>query len=126
MDIKEWAVVCSPVSGKKDGKEVVQKRLLPAWQKACPNRTVKMFLTEYPRHAVELATSLAKKGCGIIGKRDASVAWLSVIISACPRATAVGGDGTIHEVIEGVARAGLLKDIPLGFVSQGTDRFLRW
>ncbi len=62
--------------------------------------------TKYPRHAIELAETLAKNGA-------------NRIISA-------GGDGTAFEVINGVMRSGRQQDIHLGIIPIGTgNSFLR-
>jgi hypothetical protein len=55
--------------------------------------------TERKAHAVEIAKEKGSSSCGLI---------------------AVGGDGTIHEVMEGLLAAGQLASTPLGLLSQGT------
>merc|ERR1719247_2468372 len=60
---------------------------------------VEIKYTEYKAHATELAREYGKKGYGII---------------------AVGGDGTIHEVMNGLLDCKLLGQTPLGLLSQGT------
>ncbi len=56
--------------------------------------------TEGPGHAIELAKTAAKNG-------------YDMVIS-------VGGDGTIHEVVNGLYASGNIKDNVLGIVSTGT------
>lgn len=69
MEVTEWAIICSPVSGKKEGRHVVEHTLLPAWKKHCANLPVKVFYTESSGHAVELARQNAKSNRGIIGNK---------------------------------------------------------
>ena len=57
-------------------------------------------LTEAPGHAVELAHEAVKKGC--------------------EQVVSVGGDGTIHEVVNGLHRAGANGDVRLGIIGTGT------
>jgi diacylglycerol kinase (ATP) len=57
-------------------------------------------LTEGPGHAIELAKAAGKNG-------------YDMVIS-------VGGDGTIHEIVNGLYASGNIKDNMLGIVSTGT------
>jgi diacylglycerol kinase (ATP) len=57
-------------------------------------------MTEAPGHATELARDAAKKGYELV--------------------VAVGGDGTIHEIVNGLYASGKLGDAVLGIVSTGT------
>jgi diacylglycerol kinase (ATP) len=57
-------------------------------------------LTEAPGHAVELAREAARQGYEMV--------------------VAVGGDGTIHEIVNGLYASGCLSDALLGIVSTGT------
>jgi YegS/Rv2252/BmrU family lipid kinase len=56
-------------------------------------------VTDAPGHATELAESAARKGYELV--------------------VSVGGDGTINEVVNGLYRAGSLKDVTLGIISTG-------
>ena len=53
-------------------------------------------------HATELAKQYGSADCGLV---------------------AVGGDGTIHEVMDGLIEKGVLADTALGLLSQGTMNF---
>lgn len=57
-------------------------------------------ITEAPGHAIELAREAARQGYEMV--------------------VAVGGDGTIHEIVNGLYNAGCLRDALLGIVSTGT------
>src|SRR4030042_4482222 len=57
-------------------------------------------LTEAPGHAIELAKEAAKNGYDMV--------------------VSVGGDGTIHEIVNGLYESGNLKDNLLGIVETGT------
>jgi YegS/Rv2252/BmrU family lipid kinase len=57
-------------------------------------------VTEAPGHAIELAKSAVVKGYGII--------------------VSVGGDGTIHEIVNGLHEAGGNADVAVGIVNTGT------
>lgn len=57
-------------------------------------------ITEAPGHAIELARAAAKKGYDMV--------------------VSVGGDGTIHEIVNGLYASGAIKEVLLGIVSTGT------
>jgi diacylglycerol kinase (ATP) len=57
-------------------------------------------VTEAPGHAIELAKAAAKEGYDLV--------------------VAIGGDGTLNEVVNGLYEAGSLGDVTLGIVSTGT------
>lgn len=100
--VSSWAVICSPVSGAKKGQEVVESVLMPEWKKILPNVKLSIYYTQHAGNAVELAQEIGKDGRGVI---------------------IVGGDGTVHEVIEGLSSIGSLRSTPLAILSQGTMNF---
>jgi len=57
-------------------------------------------ITEAPGHAVELAKSAVRKGYKLV--------------------VSVGGDGTIHEIVNGLYEAGASTDVAVGIVNTGT------
>eukprot|EP01062_Namystynia_karyoxenos_P073438 TRINITY_DN70236_c0_g1_i1.p2 TRINITY_DN70236_c0_g1~~TRINITY_DN70236_c0_g1_i1.p2 ORF type:complete len:451 (+),score=159.85 TRINITY_DN70236_c0_g1_i1:85-1353(+) len=97
---RRWAVICCPVSGSKNGQKVVEEQLMPAMERE--GLVADVLLTQYKAHATELAKQHGSRDCGLI---------------------AVGGDGTIHEIMDGLIEKGLLGEVPLGLLSQGTMNF---
>lgn len=93
----KWLVICCEVAGKKTGGAVTREELEPAMRALSIPMEIKY--TEYKAHATELAREYGEKGYGII---------------------AVGGDGTIHEVMNGLLECKKLDQVPLGLLSQGT------
>ena len=95
---KQFAkVIVNPAAGAgKTGK--LWPRIMNAFQQL--GLHYEHTLTEAPGHAIELAKTAAKKG-------------YDMVIS-------VGGDGTIHEIVNGLYDSGNLKDNLLGIVETGT------
>lgn len=100
--------VINPVSG--NGKSLqVWKRLEPILQKrAVPYRA---SLTEYAGHGVELARQAAEEAFACAGSEGAEQP------RALQAVVAVGGDGTVHEVVNGVAA---FPELPVGFIPSGS------
>src|SRR4030042_2115858 len=57
-------------------------------------------ITEAPGHSIELAKSAVEKGYELV--------------------VSVGGDGTLHEVVNGLYYSGGIKDVVVGIVNTGT------
>jgi len=93
-------IICSPVSGAKKGKEVVETRLAPRLRELGVDVTV--VYTERSAHAVSLAAQYGSKDMAIIS---------------------VGGDGTTNEVLQGLLESGKLGETKVGVLSQGTMNF---
>jgi diacylglycerol kinase (ATP) len=90
-------VIVNPAAGAgKTGK--LWPRIMGVFQKL--GLHFEHTLTEAPGHAIELAKSAAKKGYDMV--------------------VSVGGDGTIHEIVNGLYASGNLKDNLLGIVETGT------
>jgi diacylglycerol kinase (ATP) len=90
-------VIVNPAAGAgKTGK--LWPRIMNTLQKQ--GLRFEHALTEAPGHAIELAKSAAKKGYDLI--------------------VSVGGDGTIHEIVNGLYASGNLKENLLGIVETGT------
>jgi diacylglycerol kinase family enzyme len=94
--ITEWKIITCPVAGKKNAVQIVEMELLPALKEA--GISAEMILTERKGHATELAKQHGSETCGLI---------------------AVGGDGTIHEVMDGLLQDKKLGNVPIGLLSQG-------
>ena len=94
---KKWIIICSPVSGKGKGEEICKGTLMPALKKH--GIAHELVVTEYKAHAIEVAKKYAAEDIGIIS---------------------VGGDGTLHEIMDGLAEVEMLDKVQLGMLSQGT------
>lgn len=95
-----WIIICSPVSGKQRGRGIVEQELIPALIKR--GLLYKLELTTHRYHAVSLGESSANS-------------------KECEGIIAVGGDGTINEVLQGMLKA--KRNLPLAVFSQGTMNF---
>lgn len=93
----KWIVICCEVAGKKTGGTVTREVLEPGMKQL--GIPCEVIYTERQGHAVELAQKYGSSSCGLI---------------------AVGGDGTIHEVMDGLMASGKMHETPLGLLSQGT------
>jgi hypothetical protein len=96
----EWKIIACPVAGKKNAKKIVEEELMPKLKEA--GIKAEVIYTERAAHATELAKQYGSPSCGLI---------------------AVGGDGTIHEVMDGLLSKNMLDKVPLGLLSQGTMNF---
>jgi YegS/Rv2252/BmrU family lipid kinase len=87
------AFIVNPTAG--NGKAY---RMIPKIEKLMKERNVdyKVFITKYPGHGTKLAEEASKSNFDII--------------------VAVGGDGTVHEVINGINNT----DVALGIIPLGT------
>lgn len=91
-DSTETVVVLNPRSGSGDhGQEVRDRAKLLGYD---------IQETQRENHAIELAQSAAERGADEV--------------------VAVGGDGTLNEVVRGVAAADALDDVTIGVVPAGT------
>lgn len=87
-----WNIIVNPTAGR--GRT---KAALPVLTKRLNTLSIEheLYMTDYPGHATEIAKRLVADGATIIG--------------------AVGGDGTVHEVINGMAgSAATLAVVPTG------------
>ena len=89
-------LVVNPTSGEGDHVERVREMAAA--------RGFSVSLTEEPGHAVDIAREAVAGGADVV--------------AAC------GGDGTLHEVVQGVAAADGLGRVTVGIVPVGTQNFL--
>ncbi len=101
MPAQCYVVVINPRSGRRRGNGVLEKveSILSA-----TGAKLDIRVTQYPRHATEIARTLDL----------ASYAGICVI----------GGDGTVHEVADGLMQRGEPVLIPLGIIPAGTGNTL--
>ena len=87
-----WHIIVNPIAGR--GRTTAA---LPVMTKRLEALSIehRLYITGYPGHATEIAKSLVSDGATVIG--------------------AVGGDGTVHEVVNGMAgSAAALAVVPTG------------
>jgi len=94
---KRLALIVNSISGKCRSPQIVEE-IQPAFRSAGFDATV--YRTEYRGHARDLAQTLP----------------LEDLYALC----VVGGDGTIHEVINGVLNRGNESDVRLGIIPAGS------
>lgn len=89
--------IINPAAGKQDSSRQLREQIWETTAKLNPGGDVLIELTRYPGHARELAEQYAKTGEPV-------------------RLYACGGDGTLHEVLQGMANYpnAMLGDIPCG------------
>jgi YegS/Rv2252/BmrU family lipid kinase len=102
-DAKRFFVIVNPESGHRRGLQVLEQ-VRPIFEAADAKLDVK--LCERPRHAFQLASEI-----------DAEK------YQAC---CVIGGDGTIHEVVNGLMMRGIATGLPLGLIPAGTGNTLHF
>ncbi|RRJ27770.1 diacylglycerol/lipid kinase family protein [Halocatena pleomorpha] len=91
-DSDRWQIILNPTSGTEDHVEKVRSY--------ANDRGYAVTETEQAGDAIELGKDAAQKGVS--------------------RLAACGGDGTIHQVVEGYDEAGSLSDVTFGVIPAGT------
>lgn len=96
---EKWGVIANPIAGKRKQKNLLQQ--LEALLKS-NGITFEIHLTQYQRHATEIAEKCHHAGCKVL--------------------LVVGGDGTLNEVVNGVCRVcgEQYSDITLALLPCGT------
>jgi len=101
MTARRFAVVVNPRGGKRRGMKVLQ-RVKPVL--AASGAELEILVTQGPGHAGQIARTLD----------------LSGLDGIC----VVGGDGTVHEVADGLMQRGGPISVPLGIIPAGTGNTL--
>lgn len=113
LDEQRLLIVINPVSGKKTAFEVYEKVVAPMLEEA--SVAYDFFTTSYARHAEERMHPQPTNG----ELRD--ISGYSGIVS-------IGGDGVVHEVMQGIHSRPdakeILKKLKLGIVGAGTSNGL--
>ena len=99
--LKNILIITNPNSGKKHGKSILEETEVILSKK---NYHIDILLTEYRKHAQQFMTT------SVISHYD------FIIV--------IGGDGTIHEVINGLLNRKDEVDIPIGIMGGGTGNAL--
>jgi len=98
VPVKKAILICNPVGGNGKGKRLANEIVLPMLEFAGVEVTV--LWTEYSGHAEEIG-------------RTAELAGVDALV-------AMGGDGTLSEVVTGYLQRAKQPACPLGFVPSGT------
>jgi len=101
MNLNRLLIVVNPCGGKRRGLHVLE-RVKPIF--AAEGIELGVEISQHPGHAESIARSLDLK------------AWDGLCV--------IGGDGTIHEVAEGLMQRGECVKIPLGIIPAGTGNTL--
>jgi YegS/Rv2252/BmrU family lipid kinase len=101
-DAKRYVVIVNPASGHRRGLQVLEQ-IRPIFESAGAELDSKVC--ERPRHAFQLASKIDDT------------------YQAC---CVIGGDGTIHEVVNGLMKRGVDAVIPLGLIPAGTGNTLHF
>ena len=88
-------IIINPYSGKKQGEQILNNIL-----NIFKNQSYDIIKTTHPNHPYEIANSID----------------INKFIGIC----AVGGDGTMHEIINGMLSREDRKQIPIGLIPSGT------
>lgn len=101
MASQRFVVIVNPASGRRQGRQVLEQ-VIPQFEAA--GATLDVRFCEAPRHAFKIANGLdfsAYGGCCVIG-----------------------GDGTVHEVVNGLLARTEAVPFPLGLIPAGSGNTL--
>jgi Diacylglycerol kinase catalytic domain len=123
--LKNYIIICNPRSGPhRNAVEIVERHVIPMLTQA--NIETTLCVTTHPGHAVELC-HLRENDEGsplaaplqqhLIQRLASDIAYYSGIV-------VMGGDGTLHEVIQGIQSRSdaktIFQTIPIGIIGCGT------
>ncbi len=101
MNVRRLAVVVNPLGGKRNGIRMLDQVRPIFYDAGC---VLDVRMTERVGHATEIARTLD----------------LTAVDGVC----IVGGDGTIHEVADGLMQRGESELVPIGIIPAGTGNAL--
>ena len=99
VSISRLGVIINPKSGSKQGVSLVPDVLQPVWGDQY-GIEIEVFETEYARHAIQLAKTID--------------------LDSLDGLVICGGDGSFHELVNGMMQRDDNKSIPLGLIPSGT------
>ena len=129
---RHYVIICNPTSGpNKNAEQIAHERVIPMLQQANIETTI--CVTTHPGHAVELChlqsedesnkESTTPSGTGgpathpALQRLQSDITYYNGIV-------VMGGDGTMHEVIQGIFSRSdaqqVLSTIPIGIIGCGT------
>jgi sphingosine kinase len=113
LEERRLLVIINPVSGRGNAQEVYQKIVMPIFEEA--SVPFDSLVTSYSRHAEERMRQLPKNG----DIRD---------LSEYSGIVAIGGDGLVHEIMQGIHNRQdakeIFKNVKLGMIGAGTSNGL--
>jgi diacylglycerol kinase family enzyme len=123
--VKHYIIICNPRSGPhRNAVEIAEQHVIPMLTQA--NIETTLCVTTHPGHAVELchlrendeaSSSSPPLQRHLIQRLASDIAYYSGIV-------VMGGDGTLHEVIQGIQSRSdaqtIFRTIPIGIIGCGT------
>lgn len=123
--LKHYIIICNPRSGPhRNAVEIAEQHVIPMLTQA--NIETTLCVTTHPGHAVELchlrendeaSSSSPPLQQHLIQRLASDIAYYSGIV-------VMGGDGTLHEVIQGIQSRSdaktIFQTIPIGIIGCGT------
>ena len=98
----KYLIITNPISGKRKSVSILKNQIIPHLKKQKIN--FESFITKYPSHAKEKINTYN--------------------LNDIERIIVLGGDGTMHEVINGMLSRNDNKNIPIGLLPTGSGNSL--